>query len=91
MVYITAVKVSGAGNRPEHITYVWWLQSPQGTSGSESTAAMVKWINDGNSVQVAGPAGPVDVHVVNPAGRPAYLRTVADQTRADNLLALPRL
>ena len=56
MTYITAVKVNG-GTRHEHIADIRWLQSTDSTSTTCSTATMVGFIENGNSVYVAGETG----------------------------------
>jgi hypothetical protein len=53
-----------------------------------TTSQAVDWLNRGNKLYVAGETGAVEVKVVN--ANPPYLRTVADNSYTDNLLALPR-
>jgi hypothetical protein len=53
-----------------------------------TTTQAVDWLNRGNKLYVAGETGAVEVRVVT--ATPPYLRTVADNSYTDNLLALPR-
>lgn len=91
MLFITAVRLQTTGDKPEHITNVWWLQSDDGTAGTCTTAALIN--SDGvkkHRAYVAGSDGAVEVEVVNPATGDPYIRTVKDLTLKDNLLSLPR-
>ncbi len=53
-------------------------------------ALVVEWLEEDaqHTLWVAGETGPIEVRVVQ--AMPPYLRTVADNTYTDNLLALPR-
>lgn len=87
MLYITAVRTSGASPR---ITTVKWLNGDNGRTGQSSTETMVEWLGKpNNEAQVGGEDGPSWVGVVK--ADPPYLRTFADNEWNDNLLALPRL
>lgn len=88
MYYITGISLGAPGTHVQHIEAVWWLNGESGQSNQALVSAMVDFIRQGYPVQVGGPAGPVAVEVVN--ANPPYLRTVADDTTRDNLLALPR-
>lgn len=87
MLYITAIHLEG-GQRHEHITQVHYTLGKHGTTYQCSRADMVAKIRSGAQVRVSGPAGDVDVLVVDT--NPAYLRTAANGQWSDNLLALPR-
>lgn len=86
-VYVTAISPQTAGQH-EHIAAIRWLDSSKSTSNTMPTATAVDWLRKGNKLYVAGDSGPVDVRVVD--ANPPYLRTVADNSYTDNLLALPR-
>jgi len=89
-VYITAVSMT-AGNRAEHIDSVRWLNPTDGKTGQSTREAMVDWIDNNNGIaKVGSSTGPVAVETVHPAGRPAYIRTVANGQETDNLLSLAR-
>ena len=89
-VYITAIHMTG-GNRAEHIDSVRWLDPADGKAGESTRDAMVDWIDNKNGVaKVGSRTGPVAVETVHPAGRPAYIRTVANGQETDNLLSLAR-
>jgi len=83
MVYITAIRMAG-GSGHDHITSVRWEQS--GNTNTCTTAQMVDFINDGNSVRVTDGRTTVDVGVYDKK----WLRTHANGKWSDNLLALPR-
>ncbi len=90
MVYITAIHVAG-GSQSEHIDAVRWLNPADGKTGQSTRADMVDWIDNKNGVAEVGSAtGPVAVQTVHPAGRPAYIRTVANGRETDNLRQLAR-
>jgi catechol-2,3-dioxygenase len=86
-IYIAAVHLSG-GTEHKHIASVIWVNEGTMQSGLNSTAEMVDFINQGNSVKVGDGKTKVDVIVVT--ATPPYIRTVADGKWTDNLLALPR-
>ncbi|MGV0039034.1 DUF3892 domain-containing protein [Mycobacterium colombiense] len=90
-IRIVAVHLSG-GFTHQHITWLWWADPTDGSSGNNSRAAIVDWIEGQNGrAYVADPYGDVaDVGVVAPSSGPKYLRTHADGVWTDNLLALPR-
>ena len=88
MHYITAIRTTTPGSRIEHITDVMWLNDGQGKSGTTTRAGAVKFIRDGNRMQVAGPDSPVEVEVVDAS--PPYIRTQGNGTSTDNLLSLPQ-
>jgi hypothetical protein len=87
MLYITAIHLEG-GQRHEHITHVHYTVGRHGTTYQCSRADMVAKLRGGAQARVSGPAGDVEVHVVEAS--PPYLRTAANGQWQDNLLALPR-
>jgi hypothetical protein len=86
-VYVTAITPTSA-QQHAHITGIRWLDAGNSTSKTMTTSLGVDWLNRGNKLWVAGETGAVEVKVVN--ANPPYLRTVADNSYTDNLLALPR-
>lgn len=90
MHYITAVKLSSGGTKPEHIAEGKWLNATTGVSGVSNTPTLVKFIDEGNTIRVGGPKGPSTVRVVRPSNGAPYIRTTPDSTPNDNLLMLPR-
>ena len=88
MVYITHIRTA-SGNSNEHITHVRWLQPDNNQVGESSIPTMVDWIDHkGGIAKVKEGNRIVDVGVVH--ADPPYLRTHADGTWTNNLLALPR-
>jgi len=88
MVYITAVHMTG-GTRHEHISEVKWRNPADAKTGQSTREEMVTWIRDKNGdARVSDGRNEVKVGVVD--GSPPYIRTHADGTWTDNLLALPR-
>lgn len=86
-IFVTAIKPSNA-THTAHITGVRWLVADSETTNTMTTEQTIDLIRKGHNLVVAGPERGVSVHVVN--SNPPYLRTAADDTPADNLLALPR-
>jgi len=86
-VYITAIGPSSTSSH-EHIASIRWLSSSDSTSKVMSMRAAVEWVQKGNKFVVAGESGPVEVQAVK--ANPPYLRTAANGSWTDNLLALPK-
>jgi|HubBroStandDraft_4_1064222.scaffolds.fasta_scaffold580420_2 hypothetical protein len=86
-VYVTAI-TPGLAQQHAHIVGIRWLDAGNSTSNTMTTTQAVDWLNRGNKLYVAGETGAVEVRVVTAI--PPYLRTVADNSYTDNLLALPR-
>lgn len=85
MIYITAVHMEG-GREHEHIARVKWRNSQNSNTDETSRQEMVTFIGKGNPVQVTHGGRTANVGIY----REIYLRTHADNTWTDNLLALPR-
>lgn len=84
--YITHVRLSPPNSTDDtHITDVMWSQS--GQTGHCSRAAMVDFIDKGNTAFVSGNP---DAQVGVVKETPPYLRTYADGNWTTNLLSLPR-
>ncbi|WNG39633.1 DUF3892 domain-containing protein [Archangium violaceum] len=88
MLYITAIRLSSGGCQHEHITDVRWQESGSLTTGQNSRAEMVAWIDKGGEARVKDGASSVLVEVVRT--NPPHLRTKANGRYTDNLLSLPR-
>jgi Protein of unknown function (DUF3892) len=90
MIYITEVRMSHEGSRPEHIEAVRWERRDSPETGESTVEEMVDWIgNKRGFAHVRDTAGnDIPVHVVH--ADPPYLRTVPDDVTSDNLLSLPR-
>jgi hypothetical protein len=84
------VRLSG-GTTHQHISWLWWTDPADGSSGNNSRTAIVDWIEDDHgSAYVQNRYGDrADVGVVTPPAGSKYLRTFADGVWTDNLLALP--
>jgi Protein of unknown function (DUF3892) len=89
MIEITAVRLEG-GSAHEHIAEVLWEGAS--SSGRASIQALVDWLRAGteNQAGVVNETGRAPVRVVTAINAPAYVRTHADGTWTDDLLALPR-
>ncbi|PZS28024.1 MAG: DUF3892 domain-containing protein [Pseudonocardiales bacterium] len=86
----THVRLSG-GTRLEHITHLKAVDDLDRKEYTGTRAEWVSWIENGNTGYTRDRFGnTAKVEVVTPASGPKYLRTVADGTTTDNLLALPR-
>lgn len=90
-IRITHIHLSG-GTTHEHITQLWWTNPASGTSGDNTRAEIVAWIeNKDGKAYVQDPQGHrADVGVVTPQNGAKYLRTYADGVWTNNLLALPQ-
>lgn len=88
-VLFTHRRMSPGGTGSEHISHVKWLQESDGEVGSMSKQTAVSWLDEGNKAYVQGSRSRVEVGVVRVAGQDPYLRTYANGTWNDNLLALP--
>ena len=90
-IKITAIHLED-GQGHEHISKLRWINPADGNTGTSSRETIVAWIeNQNGKAYVEDQHGNrVDVGVVTPARGSKYLRTYADKTWTDNLLALPR-
>ena len=90
MVYIYKVRMASDGDSHRHIAAVKWKNPDSGKAGESTQEKMVEWISTKNgSAYVCGDSAHIArVGVVK--GDPPYIRTYADGTWSDNLLALPR-
>ena len=90
-IRITAIRMSG-GSGHEHIARLWWTDPADSSSGDNTRAEIVAWIENKNGkAYVEDRSGHrVDVSVVTPRVGSKYLRTYANGVWTDNLLALPR-
>lgn len=90
-IEITHIRLSGTTRTHEAITHVRWTNTTNPSStGTNTKAEMVDWI-DKDGVAYVGPAGTnrARVGTVHPQHGDPYLRTYADGTWTNNLLALP--
>jgi len=82
---ITCVTMSYSGREHEHITHVGngkqWYDTVKNVIGFIKSGQHTFYVRDSYGRRA-------NVGVVEPAGRPAYLRTYADGYYTDNLLAL---
>ncbi|MGW6261530.1 DUF3892 domain-containing protein [Streptomyces sp. NPDC055085] len=91
-IQITAVRLSAGGTKHEHITHLWWRNSATGKTGDNTRAQIIAWIEDegGQAYTSDGNGRRATVAVVTPSNGQKHLRTHADGTWTNNLLALPR-
>jgi len=91
MRYIREVSVQSPGTRNEHIVAVRYSESPAGVLLTRSRDDIVRDIDvyryPYQSLTATGTGAPVVTR--QPAGRSAYIATVADGHETNNLLALP--
>jgi hypothetical protein len=89
VIRITAVRLEG-GTDHEHITEVLWEGAS--SSGHTSGPALVEWLkaSSANTAVVGRDGDQVAIFVVEPSDDGAYVRTKAEGTWGDDLLALPR-
>lgn len=90
-IKITAIRLTG-GQGHEHIAHLWWTNPAHSSTGDNTRAEIVSWIEDKNGKAYVDDASGnrADVGVVTPRFGQKYLRTHADGKWTDNLLALPR-
>ena len=90
-IRIIAIRLSG-GTSHEHIIHLWWTNPSDGSNGDNSRAQIVAFIEDqSGKAYVDDQYGHrADVAVVAPSYGLKYLRTHADGSWTNNLLALPQ-
>jgi hypothetical protein len=89
VVQVTHIRQAG-GNKHEHITTVQWYSPSSGDVNTSTTATMVAWLrNKTNRAYVCDGKRIVEIGVVE--ATPPYIRTHADGSWTDNLLALPKI
>ena len=84
---ITHVRFSGTSKTHQSIVRYKWQNEQTAATGDNDKPSMIDWINKGGQAFVVSGANRAQVLVVN--DNPPYLRTKADNTWTDNLLALP--
>jgi hypothetical protein len=79
------------GSTHQHIVHLWWKNTANGTSGDNSRAELVTWIEDkgGKAYTEDSRGNRADVAVRTPTHGAKYLQTHADGVWTNNLLALP--
>ncbi|WP_326837809.1 DUF3892 domain-containing protein [Amycolatopsis rhabdoformis] len=89
-IRITAIRLSG-GQGHEHISHLWWTNPGDGSTGNNTRAGIVDWIENKNGKAYTEDAhgNRADVAVRKPAHGSKYLQTHADGVWTNNLLALP--
>lgn len=89
-IRITAIRLShGTGH--EHIVRLWWANPADSSSGDNTRAEIVEFIEKNGKAYVEDAWGHrSDVGVVTPRTGSKYLRTHADGVWTDNLLAIPQ-
>ena len=88
-IEITHVRFSGAQKTHEGITNYKWRNPEDATTGSSDKPTLVAWVDDNGTAYVGSGSQRVRVGTIHPDGAAAYLRTYADGTWSNNLLALP--
>lgn len=90
-IRITAIRLSGGASH-QHITHLWWTNPSDRTTGDNTRAEIVSWIevHHGQAYVEDRLGRRAEVRVVTPQYAAKYLRTYADGIATDNLLSLPR-
>ena len=89
MVQIYAIRLQD-GQTHADIARVWWFNPQTAKFGDSSRAEIVAWLRKNDSrAYVCDGRSIAEVGVVD--GSPSYVRTYADSSWTNNLLALPRL
>ncbi|MDX3187844.1 DUF3892 domain-containing protein [Streptomyces sp. MN03-5084-2B] len=90
-IRITAIRLSG-GQGHEHISHLWWTNPADGSTGDNTRAGIVDWIENKNGKAYVEDAQShrANVAVRTPAHGSKYLQTHADGVWTNNLLALPQ-
>lgn len=89
-IEITHVRYSGAQKTHESINNYKWRGRETGEVGSSDKQTLVAWVDDNGIAYAGSGAQQVRVGAVHPtSGASPYLRTYADETWSNNLLALP--
>ena len=76
------------GLQHAHIAKVRWVNNSTGFTDQSTRAQMVEWIEQGGQAYVSDGVNAAWIGVVQHT--PKYIRTYADRTWTDNLLALPK-
>ena len=92
-VRITCISTDGGNHAEAHegITHYGWVNEQTGTKGTSTRREMIAFLEvKGRTAYVKDSQGNVaDIAIQKSACGDKYLRTRADQTWTDNLLALP--
>lgn len=89
-VQITHIRFAGTTKDHQQITDYQWREDGTSSTGANTKAAMVDWIESKNGVAyVSNGITKANVGVVNPHTGSSHLRTYADGIWSDNLLSLP--
>ena len=89
LIYITHIRTTTPGTRHEHISELRWHNPENGSTGHSTTQEIIDWIEQERVVATVH-SNPEDVRLRVVNSVPKYLRTFANGTWTDNLLALPR-
>ena len=89
-IQFVARRMSG-GTTHQHIEQLWWKNPANGSTGNNSRAELVTWIEQKNGKAYTEDArgNRAEVFVRTPAHGAKYLQTRADGVWTNNLLALP--
>lgn len=88
-IQITAVHYGDGRKDHQSISSYRWTNHEQRTSGTSDKPTLVDWIDRGGEAYVSDGRRLVAVLTVHPQASSPYVRTHADGTWTDNLLALP--
>jgi hypothetical protein len=89
-IEITNIRFTGTAKNHESISHYRWRNIATGGFGTSDKATLVAWVaTAGNRAFVSANSLRAEVGVVRPSQRVPFLRTRADGSWSDNLLALP--
>lgn len=90
-IRITCIKKSNGSHSNPYtaIETLGWIEDGTNRKGTTSRADMYEWVKNGNYAYVKDAQGRVAklIHAETATGT-KYVKTVADETQADNLLSL---
>ncbi|MBT1631033.1 DUF3892 domain-containing protein [Curtobacterium flaccumfaciens] len=89
-IRITHIRLSGGIRDHHHITDVRRVGCESGKLQDNAVAQILEWIDGGARLRAGAGAGEVPVGVVSKTGHRPYLRSHADGTWNNNVLAQPR-
>lgn len=89
-IQFIARRMSG-GTTHQHIVRLWWRDPADGSTGNNSRAELVRWIEEqhGKAYTQDSLGRRAEVFVRTPVHGAKYLQTRADGVWTNNLLALP--
>ena len=86
---VIGIRLSEGGSRPSHIVRLWWItKDGDGVEESGTRLELAEWIERGGKAFTVGGGRDADVEADATPSGVKYVRTVPDDSKLDNLLAL---